>query len=78
METGGRRRLASVWRRDHPLGDGVDDQWTLLPTDGRQPIAVVALVALLVVCAARFARPPRTAAAGDPRRRGAPFLDLLR
>ncbi|HEV3354264.1 MAG TPA: hypothetical protein VG076_15145 [Acidimicrobiales bacterium] len=77
METGGKQRLASVWRQEYELGDALDDQWTLLPTESHLPIAAPALVALVVVCAARFARPPRAATDGSPHLT-APLLDLLR
>ena len=72
LETGGERRLASVWRQEYEVGDVVDDQWNLLPTESHLPIAALALVALLVTCAARFARPQRaTSEHSTP-------LDLLR
>ena len=58
METGGKRRLASLWRQDYELGEVIDDQWTLL-SDGDLPVDALALVALLVVCAARFSGPQR-------------------
>lgn len=59
VETGGKRRLASVWRQEYELRDVVDDQWTVQPADGRLPVTAFALVALLVVCAVRFPSVPR-------------------
>ena len=79
VETGGMGRMASVWRQDCELGDAIDDQWTLLPTDdhkGHTPIGALALVALVVVCAARFAAPPRVRADQTYVTRSA-LLDLL-
>jgi hypothetical protein len=78
VETGGRRRLASVWRQDYEMRDVHDDQWTLLPASGQLPIGVLALVALLVVCAARFARPARPVADGNASLTGFALFDLLR
>jgi hypothetical protein len=59
VETGGKRRLASVWRQEYELRDVIDDQWTVQPSDGHLPVTALALVALLVVCAARFPSVPR-------------------
>jgi len=77
METGGKRRLASVWRQQYELRHVYEDQWTLLPTDAPLPLATLALVALAVVCAARFSRSPRPAA-GDEHLPRSSLFDLLR
>jgi hypothetical protein len=81
IATGAEHRFASCWRQDCELGgmgDVIDEQWTLLPGDGPMPLPVLALAALPVVCAARFGRLPRPAAA-DVRPPSANWLvDLLR
>ena len=78
IETGGKRRLASVWRQECELRDVLDDQWTLLPTDEHPPVGAMALIALLVVCAARHTRAPRPAAGPGQYVAPSTLFDLLR
>ena len=76
VETARKRRLAAVWRDNFPLRDAFDDRWTLLPVSGSLPIDTLGLVALPVVCAARFPSTPRPA---DSRQGVVPgSLDVLR
>ena len=78
VETGRRHRFASCWRQEYEVGDVVNEQWSILPDPGVLPLSVLALVALPVVCAARFGRPPRPVDtdASSPHVGG--LLDLLR